>query len=107
MVGRVHIIGGGLSGVEVAYRCLKEGFRVNLYEMKPAKFSPAHKSSGLAELVCSNSLKSKLPGSASGLLKEEMRLLGSLMMEASSKSEVPAGNALAVDRVMLSEYVEN
>ena len=106
MVGKVHIIGGGLSGVEVAYRCLREGLGVNLYEMKPTKFSPAHKSPLLAELVCSNSLKSKLINSASGLLKEEMRFLGSLMMEASSRSEVPAGNALAVDRVLFSEYIE-
>ena len=105
-LGVVHVIGGGLSGVEVAYRCLKEGVGVNLYEMKPSRFSPAHRSSNLAELVCSNSLKSKLKNSASGLLKEEMNLLGSLMMEISSKCEVPAGNALAVDRVLFSKYVE-
>lgn len=102
----VHIIGGGLSGVEVAYRCLKEGFKVNLYEMKPLEFSPAHRSPLLAELVCSNSLKSKLKNSASGLLKEEMRSLGSLMMEASSVSEVPGGNALVVDRNLFSTAVE-
>ena len=102
---RVTIIGGGLAGCEAAYTLRRLGAQVRLYEMKPKKFSPAHRLEGLAELVCSNSLKSESIDNASGLLKEEMRLLGSVVVEAALKSRVPAGKALAVDRVLFSELI--
>ena len=92
------VIGGGLAGVEAAKQLSKKGVKVTLYEMKPKKFSPAHKSEKLAELVCSNSLKAERVGSAAGLLKAEMRLFGSVCLEAADKAKVPAGGALAVDR---------
>lgn len=94
----VTVIGGGLAGCEAAWRIAREGVPVKLYEMKPVKFSPAHKSAGLAELICSNSLKASRIESAAGLLKEEMRRLGSLLMDCAMKCQVPAGGALAVDR---------
>ena len=99
------VIGGGLAGVEAAKQLSKRGIRVTLYEMKPHKFSPAHKSDRLAELVCSNSLKAERVGSAAGLLKAEMSLFGSLCVEAAYKSKVPAGGALAVDRDAFSEEI--
>ncbi len=102
---KVTVIGGGLAGVEAANQLSKRGIKVNLYEMKPQKFSPAHKSEKLAELVCSNSLKAERLGSAAGLLKEEMRLFGSVCLAAADKSKVPAGGALAVDRDKFSEYI--
>ena len=105
MADTVKIIGGGLAGVEAAWQLANRGYSVNLYEMKPIKFSPAHKLPSLAELVCSNSLKAKRLGSAAGLLKEEMRLLGSLCMECADKCEVPAGGALAVDRNEFSRLI--
>ncbi len=101
----INIIGAGLAGCECAYQLLKRGFAVNLYEMKPKKFTPAHKLESFAELVCSNSLKSNDPLTAGGLLKEEMRMLDSLLIKVADKVSVPAGGALAVDRVKFSNLV--
>ncbi len=102
---RVKVIGAGLAGCEAAWRLAKEGFAVELYEMKPLKFSPAHHSAGFAELVCSNSLKANRLSSAAGLLKEEMRRCGSLILMAARSAAVGAGGALAVDRSFFSDYV--
>ena len=99
------VIGGGLAGCEAAWALANAGHRVTLYEMKPEKYSPAHKSPGLAELVCSNSFKSTRPIAAAGLLKEEMALLGSLTLEAAKETAVSAGGALAVDRDLFSAAV--
>lgn len=102
----VKVIGAGLAGCECAYYLAKNGIKVELYDIKPQKFTPAHKSQKLAELVCSNSLKSNdVYGNAAGLLKEEMRLLGSLIIESADKNAVPAGNALAVNREEFAEYI--
>ena len=101
----LNIIGAGLAGCEAAWQAAKLGVKVNLYEMKPVKFSPAHHSEGFAELVCSNSLRSNQLNNAVGLLKEELRLLGSLIMEAAYATEVPAGSALAVNRDDFSDYI--
>ena len=102
----VTVVGAGLAGCEAAYWLANRGVRVRLLEGKPQKRSPAHKSDGFAELVCSNSLKSDdVYGNACGLLKEEMRLFGSLTMEAAARARVPAGGALAVDRDVFSAYV--
>lgn len=98
----VTVLGAGLAGCEAAWQLAKRGIPVTLYEMKPQKFSPAHKSQGLAELICSNSLKASRIDSAAGLLKEEMRRLGSLLVPCAEKSAVPAGGALAVDRDQFS-----
>ena len=103
----VIIIGGGLAGCEAAWQISKRGVDVILYEMKPALFSPAHKSPLLAELVCSNSFRSNAIENAVGLLKEEMRTVGSLIMEAADATAVPAGKALAVDRALFSNYIED
>ncbi len=103
----VTIIGGGLAGCEAAWQLLQRGHAVHLYEMKPQKFSPAHKMDGLAELVCSNSLKSNSLDNAHGLLKEEMRRLNSLILSAADHSTVAAGSALAVDRQEFSRKVED
>ena len=100
------IIGGGLAGCEAAWQLTSRGIPPTLHEMKPRRFSPAHKSPALAELVCSNSLRSGEISSAAGLLKEEMRLLNSIIMEAADASSVPAGKALAVDRTQFSSRVE-
>lgn len=94
----IKIVGGGLAGCEAAWQAAQQGIAVHLYEMKPQKFSPAHSSSHLAELVCSNSLRSNAPTSAVGLLKEEMRILGSLLIRTADETAVPAGQALAVNR---------
>jgi len=102
----VTIIGGGLAGCEAAWQLLKRGRLVHLYEMKPTRYSPAHKSSHLAELVCSNSFRSAQVENAVGLLKEEMRLLDSLIMRAADDTAVPAGRALAVDRTVFSAMIE-
>ncbi|MFH1139575.1 MAG: methylenetetrahydrofolate--tRNA-(uracil(54)-C(5))-methyltransferase (FADH(2)-oxidizing) TrmFO [Pseudomonadota bacterium] len=102
---RVTVIGGGLAGCEAALRLVRNGLAVDLYEMKPVRFSPAHKSPALAELVCSNSFRSADAHSAVGLLKNEMRRLGSLVMRAAGKTSVPAGKALAVDRDRFSALV--
>ena len=103
----INVIGGGLAGVEASLYLANHGYKVNLFEQKPLKMSPAHHSNNLGELVCSNSLKSKKIDNACGLLKEEMKYFGSIMMEASTQSEVPAGNALSVDRELFSEYITN
>lgn len=102
---KVTVIGGGLAGVEAAWQLANRGFQVDLYEMKPVKFSPAHHSQNLAELVCSNSLKAMRLESAAGLLKSEMRLFGSICMQCADLCSVPAGGALAVDRDKFSELI--
>jgi len=102
---RVKVIGAGLAGCEAAVQLARRGFEVELYEMKPQKYSPAHKYQGFAELVCSNSLKASRVDSACGLLKEEMRRLGSVIVEAAEKTAVPAGGALAVNRTEFSDEV--
>ena len=101
----INIIGGGLAGAEAAHYITSRGHSVRLYEMRPHKMTPAHQSGHLAELVCSNSLKSMDLEDASGLLKEEMRCLGSLVMEAAERHTVPAGKALAVDRTLFAQYI--
>ena len=105
MKNRVKVIGAGLAGCEAALQLTKKGIPVTLYEMKPKKYSPAHKSENFAELVCSNSLKADRIENACGLLKEEMRHFDSVMMQAADCSRVPAGGALAVDRDMFSQYI--
>ena len=104
-MNKITVIGAGLAGCEAAYTIAKCGIKVDLIEMKPHKKSPAHKSDNFAELVCSNSLKANRIESAAGLLKQEMRILGSLCLEAANNSQVPAGGALAVDRDVFSEYI--
>ena len=104
---KVNVIGAGLAGCEAAWQIASKGINVRLIEMKPKKFSPAHKSSGFAELVCSNSFKADRIDSAAGLLKEEMRLLDSLLLRCAKACRVPAGGALAVDRDKFSEMVTN
>lgn len=101
----INVIGAGLAGCEAALWLAQQGVSVNLYEQKPIKFSPAHKNKGFAELVCSNSLKADRLDSASGMLKAEMRLLGSSLLHAADKSRVAAGGALAVDREIFSQLV--
>lgn len=101
----ITIIGGGLAGSEAAYQIAKRGIKVKLYEMKPEKFSPAHSNKNLAEVVCSNSFKSNLHTNACGLLKEELRLLDSLLIKIADETAVPAGQALAVDREKFAEEV--
>src|SRR5512141_1580651 len=105
MTEKITIIGGGLAGCEAAWQAAKRGVRVVLHEMKPEKFSPAHHLEGLAELVCSNSLRGESLENAVGLLKEELRRGGSLFMEAADATRVPAGGALAVDRELFSRYM--
>jgi len=102
---KVKVIGAGLAGCEAAWQLVKNGIEVELYEMKPKKYSPAHSSDNFAELVCSNSLKADRVENACGLLKEEMRYFDSVMMEAADISRVPAGGALAVDRDVFSAYI--
>lgn len=99
----VAVIGAGLAGCEAAWRIARSGFKVKLYEMKPEKFSPAHKSADFAELVCSNSLRASGLANAVGLLKEEMTALDSLVMRCAQETKVPAGGALAVDREAFSK----
>lgn len=101
----ITVIGAGLAGCEAAWQAARLGVRVELWEMKPGKFSPAHHLPGLAELVCSNSLRGDSLDNAVGLLKEELRRLGSLFMEAAEATRVPAGGALAVDRERFSAFV--
>lgn len=101
----VHVLGGGLAGSEAAWALLKAGFPVVLHERRPLKGDGAHETGLLGELVCSNSLKGERLDNACGLLKEEMRLLGSLTMEAASFARVPAGNALAVDRQRFASFI--
>ncbi len=101
----ITVIGGGLAGTEAAWQAASRGVNVTLYEMKPARFSPAHHLPSLAELVCSNSLRGASLENAVGLLKEELRLAGSLFMEAAIAAKVPAGGALAVDREHFSRFI--
>ena len=101
----LNIYGAGLAGCEAAWQAAKLGVSVKLYEMKPQKYTPAHHSQGFAELVCSNSLRSDSVTNAVGLLKEEMRRMGSLILEAADATRVPAGSALAVDRDRFSDYI--
>lgn len=104
-MAEIRIIGAGLAGCEAAWQAANRGVNVTLCEMKPKKFTPAHHSENFAELVCSNSLRSNELSNAVGLLKEEIRRLGSLMIEAADATAVPAGSALAVDRTGFSAYI--
>ncbi len=103
----VNIVGGGLAGSEAAYQLARAGINVRLFEMRPQKLTPAHQTGNLAELVCSNTFKSLGAHSAPGILKAELQLLGSLVIESAFKARVPAGEALAVDREVFSREVEN
>jgi len=103
---KIRVVGGGLAGAEAAYALLTRGFEVEMFEMRPGKNTPAHKTDGLAELVCSNSLKSEVPSTASGTLKEEMKLFGSIVLQAADAARVPCGGALGVDRERFSREVE-
>ena len=103
--GEITVVGAGLAGCEAAWQAAEAGCHVTLYEMKPEKRSPAHTSDGFAELVCSNSLRSDVTSNAVGLLKEELRRLSSLILQAADATRVPAGSALAVDRTLFSRYV--
>lgn len=105
MVDYITIIGGGLAGSEAAYQIAKRGIKVKLYEMKPDKFTEAHSNKNLAEIVCSNSFKSNLHTNACGLLKEELRKLDSLLIKIADETQIPAGQALAVDRELFSQKV--
>ncbi|HWP98572.1 MAG TPA: methylenetetrahydrofolate--tRNA-(uracil(54)-C(5))-methyltransferase (FADH(2)-oxidizing) TrmFO [Syntrophomonadaceae bacterium] len=101
----IHVIGGGLAGCEAAYQIAAQSIPVKLWEMRPGQSTPAHQTGDLAELVCSNSLKSEAENTAQGLLKMEMRTLGSLLIDCAQESRVPAGSALAVDRRRFSRIV--
>ena len=101
----VNVIGGGLAGVEAAWQAAEKGVAVRLFEMRPVVQTPAHRTDALAEIVCSNSLKTDEPGTAPYLLKEELRRGGSVVMEAAAATRVPAGAALSVDRAKFSEYL--
>lgn len=105
MEKEIIVIGGGLAGCEAAYQIAKRGIKVKLYEMKPYKFSPAHSNADLAEIVCSNSFKSNLHTNACGVLKEELRILDSLLIKIADETSVPAGQALAVDREKFAQKV--
>lgn len=104
-MNKAVVVGAGLAGAEAAWQLARRGVSVTLYDMKPGKKSPAHSMDGFAELVCSNSLRSNRLQNAVGLLKEEMRLMDSLIMRAADATSVPAGGALAVDRTQFSDYV--
>ncbi|HSB27272.1 MAG TPA: methylenetetrahydrofolate--tRNA-(uracil(54)-C(5))-methyltransferase (FADH(2)-oxidizing) TrmFO [Pyrinomonadaceae bacterium] len=104
-MNEITVIGGGLAGVEAAWQAARAGVRVRLFEMRPVRQTPAHRTDKLAEIVCSNSLKSDEPGTASYLLKEELRRGGSLVMEVAAETRVPAGAALAVDREKFAELI--
>ena len=105
MKHKIHVIGAGLAGCEAAHQIARRGIAVELYEMKPERYTPAHRYPGFAELVCSNSLRADRLENAVGLLKEEMRLADSLIIEAADATRVPAGGALAVDRTAFSDYI--
>src|SRR5438093_12937861 len=101
----ITVIGGGLAGCEAAWQIARHGERVRLYEMRPVRPTPAHRTDRLAEIVCSNSLKSDQPYNASWLLKEELRRLGSILIQVADSVRVPAGSALAVDREKFAQRV--
>src|SRR6185436_5350716 len=101
----INVVGGGLAGVEAAWQAAESGVKVRLYEMRPVQQTPAHRTDKLAEIVCSNSLKSDEIGSAPYLLKEELRRGNSIVMEAAMECRVPAGAALAVDRIKFAELI--
>ena len=105
MAEYISVLGAGLAGCEAAFAAAERGVKVKLYEMKPQKYTPAHHAPTFGELVCSNSLRSDAMSNAIGLLKAEMREMGSLIMQAADTTRVPAGSALAVDRVLFSEYI--
>src|SRR4029453_15475011 len=102
---KINVVGGGLAGVEAAWQAAEAGAKVRLYEMRPVMQTPAHRTDQLAEIVCSNSLKTDEPGSAPYLLKEELRRGNSLVMEAAGETRVPAGAALSVDRIKFAELI--
>ena len=102
---RINVLGAGLAGCEAAWQAARRGVKVKLFEMKPHKMTPAHHTTGFAELVCSNSLRSDCTTNAVGLLKEEMRRFDSLIMQAADATRVPAGSALAVDRAKFSQFI--
>src|SRR4051794_23712087 len=104
-MGTIKIIGAGLAGSEAAWQCARRGVDVELFEMRPVRTTPAHQTTDFAELVCSNSLKSDTENTAPWLLKEEMRRAGSLLLSIARESAVPAGHALAVDRVTFAARV--
>jgi methylenetetrahydrofolate--tRNA-(uracil-5-)-methyltransferase len=101
----VNVVGGGLAGVEAAWQAAEMGAKVRLYEMRPVQQTPAHRTDKLAEIVCSNSLKTDEPGSAPYLLKEELRRGGSMVLEVAHATRVPAGAALSVDRTRFAEFI--
>src|SRR5229473_4020368 len=101
----VRIIGAGLAGAEAAWQCSRRGIEVELFEMRPARTTPAHQTADFAELVCSNSLKSDSENTAPWLLKEELRRAGSLLLRIARECAVPAGHALAVDRTTFAAKV--
>src|ERR671910_329790 len=105
MTHRVTIVGGGLAGSEAAWQLARRGVRVDLYEMRPVRQTPVHQTGDLAELVCSNSLRGNALDQAAGLLKEEMRRMGSLTIRVADEVKVPAGSALAVDRELFARRV--
>src|ERR1700722_21025495 len=103
MIDSITVIGGGLAGSEAAWQIARLGVKVRLYEMRPVRQTPAHQTDRLAEIVCSNSLKSDQAYNASWLLKEELRKLGSILLKIADSVRVPAGAALAVDRGRVAE----
>src|ERR671918_1058576 len=103
----IHVIGGGLAGSEAAWQLAERGHDVVLHEMRPVRPTPAHKTERLAELVCSNTFKSTETANAHGLLKAEMRALGSMVLEAADEARVPGGSALTVDREVFSRRVHD
>ncbi|MDK1118772.1 MAG: methylenetetrahydrofolate--tRNA-(uracil(54)-C(5))-methyltransferase (FADH(2)-oxidizing) TrmFO, partial [Anaerolineae bacterium] len=107
MENKLTIIGGGLAGSEAAWQSAELGISVSLYEMRPVKSTGAHQTSDLAELICSNSLGSNLPDRAAGLIKNELRHFGSMLLETAEETAVPAGAALAVDRQLFSQKVSD
>src|SRR5678815_938053 len=105
MTERVTIVGGGLAGSEAAWQLARRGVSVDLYEMRPVRQTPVHQTGDLAELVCSNSLRGNALDQAAGLLKEEMRRMGSLVIRVADEVKVPAGSALAVDRELFARRI--
>ena len=105
MAARVTIVGGGLAGSEAAWQLARRGVGVDLYEMRPVRQTPVHQTGDLAELVCSNSLRGNALDQAAGLLKEEMRRMGSLVIRVADEVRVPAGSALAVDRGLFARRI--